>query len=47
MLGLAGGWKQDRDFQTVDEGTATYVYAAFDPEITGKWLSALYKHTCI
>ncbi|KAF3066549.1 Short-chain dehydrogenase TIC 32, chloroplastic [Daldinia childiae] len=34
LLGLAGGWKQDRDFQTIDEGTATYVYAAFDPEIT-------------
>ncbi|KAI2776425.1 putative short-chain dehydrogenase [Daldinia loculata] len=32
-------WKRsfadlDRDFQTIDEGTATYVYAAFDPEIT-------------
>ena len=36
MLGLAPGWKQDREFQTLEEGASTYVYAAFDPDITGK-----------
>ncbi|XXG95060.1 Chitin synthase, class 2 [Hypoxylon texense] len=33
LLGLAQGWKKDFEFLTPDEGAATYVYAAFDPNI--------------
>ncbi|KAI1413773.1 NAD(P)-binding protein [Hypoxylon sp. FL1857] len=33
LLGYAQGWKKDFDFLTPDEGAATYVYAAFDPDI--------------
>ncbi|KAI1763151.1 NAD(P)-binding protein [Hypoxylon sp. FL1150] len=33
LLGLAQGWKKDFEFLTPDEGAATYVFAAFDPDI--------------
>ncbi|KAI1135047.1 NAD(P)-binding protein [Hypoxylon sp. FL0543] len=33
LLGYAQGWKRDFDFLSPDQGAATYVYAAFDPDI--------------
>ncbi|KAI1373227.1 NAD(P)-binding protein [Hypoxylon crocopeplum] len=33
MLGFSQGWESDFEFHSPDEGAATFVYAAFDPDI--------------
>ncbi|KAI0148269.1 NAD(P)-binding protein [Hypoxylon sp. NC0597] len=46
LLGYAQGWKKDFDFLTPDQGAATYVYAALDPDIRNVAHNGAYLLKC-